>query len=665
MANPGPRARVAAALDRAGVVWIACGASLAIGLFFLFVWSPLPWGWEGIDFYNDRAMRLAAGLPFDTTDVPWGYAYYVAAFYAIFGSHPWIPLVAQVALNSLVPLLLYRLVQPLMGRRVAALSALMTGLFSFNTVYASTQSSDCVSTVLFLASLLLFSRGHLAGSTLAFAASGFIGGLVPQFRPNLILFPPMLAAIYTLTRRFSRPALMNMTAYLLVAGITLSPWILRNYWLTGTFMPTSTHGGVQLWYGTLQVGPYLESRADNPRSVFESSAFAYTSLANLPLVVTTERQSCGDEGPADLALVYWTDRDRTPRPAPVSSVDGDRITFSLPGQPDPTAIYYYYELRPAGATAGSFTPPGGPDRPFVYFVTADHLGDMDRHHDLLDVFDLIRLLRSVAWKEQPSPIGAYDLDADGTISEQDVRIATRLLIAAAGGRDADAVRAIEATDQAVVLSLTDGSTFTVPRAWSGRVTDVTATGELGSRLVYARRPLADARGLLKPSGPCQQIDAGSPNTVFYRFEPHNMQRYLALAMDNIRRDPWSYVASAGYRMIRLFVIRGSSQVQEAQQFSGSRLIYLAGTAMSATYLLLCISGVVIAWRRKYNLLPVLLPIVYVPLTIGWVLTNMRYTITVQPLMFVFVSVAVIAALRLDSSRADEREGTSGKLTVGS
>jgi len=659
MIDPRPdsvRARIAAGLDRPGLIPVACGASLAIGLFFLFVWSPLPWGWEGIDFYNDRAVRLAAGLPFDTTDVPWGYAYFVAAFYLIFGNHPWIPLVAQVALNSLVPLLLYRLVQPLMGRRVAALSALMAGVFSFNTVYASTQSSDCVSTVLFLASLLLFSRGHLAGSTLLFAVAGLVAGLVPQFRPNLILFPPLLAAIYTLRRRFTRPALLNMTAYLLVAGVTLSPWILRNYRLTGTFMPTSTHGGVQLWYGTLQVGRYLESRADNPRSAFESSAFAYTSLANLPLVVTTERQSCGGEQPADLALVYWTDRDRTARPARISDVTGDRVTFWLPGQPDPTAIYYYYELRPAGSAEGSFTPPGGPQRPFVYFVTTDHLGDMDRHHDLLDVFDLIWLLRSVAWQEQPSPIDAYDLDADGAMSEQDVRIAARLLITAAGGRDADPVRSIVASEQAVVLSLTDGSTFTVPRTWTGRVTDVTATGEFGSRLVYARRPLADAHGRLGPSGPCQQVDAGSPNEVFYRWEPHNMRRYLALAMDNIRRDPKAYVACAGYRMIRLFVIRGSSQIQEAQQFSGSRLIYAAGTVLSASYLLLCISGAVIAWRRKYNLLPVLLPIVYVPVTIGWVLTNMRYTITVQPLMFVFVSVAVSTALRLDSTGSERRRG---------
>ncbi len=46
-----------------------------------------------------------------------------------------------------------------------------------------------------------------------------------------------------------------------------------------------------------------------------------------------------------------------------------------------------------------------------------------------------------------------------------------------------------------------------------------------------------------------------------------------------------------------------------------------------------------------------MPIVYVPMTICFVLTNMRYTVTMQPLMFVFVAVAVSAALRLDSPEA--------------
>ena len=41
----------------------------------------------------------------------------------------------------------------------------------------------------------------------------------------------------------------------------------------------------------------------------------------------------------------------------------------------------------------------------------------------------------------------------------------------------------------------------------------------------------------------------------------------------------------------------------------------------------------------------LIPIAYVPLTICFVLTNMRYTITVQPLMFVFVAMTIAAVVR--------------------
>ena len=80
------------------------------GLFFIFVWSPHPWGWHGIDQYHELARALARGEPFGTTDVPWGYAYYLAFFYWRLRPHAWVPLVGQVLLNASVPLLLYRLV---------------------------------------------------------------------------------------------------------------------------------------------------------------------------------------------------------------------------------------------------------------------------------------------------------------------------------------------------------------------------------------------------------------------------------------------------------------------------------------------------------------------------------------------------------------------------
>src|SRR5262245_13686408 len=93
--------------------------TLAIGLVFVFVRAPHPWGWEGFDHYDELALLLARGAPYPTIDRPWGYAYFLAAFYRVAGNHPWIPLTAQVLLNASVPPLLYALVRRDLGERVA------------------------------------------------------------------------------------------------------------------------------------------------------------------------------------------------------------------------------------------------------------------------------------------------------------------------------------------------------------------------------------------------------------------------------------------------------------------------------------------------------------------------------------------------------------------
>ena len=81
--------------------------------------------------------------------------------------------------------------------------------------------------------------------------------------------------------------------------------------------------------------------------------------------------------------------------------------------------------------------------------------------------------------------------------------------------------------------------------------------------------------------------------------------------------------------------------------------------VSAAYLLLFVAGVVIARRRRLSLLLPLALIVYVPLTIAVVLTNMRYSVTVQPLVFVFIAGALTAALEraswLPARSAEERD----------
>lgn len=633
---------VARVLDARSTVAIASLITLALGLFFTFVWAPHPWGWQGIDQYHELARALVRGEPFGTTDVPWGYAYYGASFYWLFGERVWVPVLAQVIINTAAPLLLYRLAQPLVGARTATLAALILGIFSFNTVYASTQVSDAVCTVLFLLSLVVLARGVRTGSVVDVAIGGFLSGLVPQFRPNMVLFPAILAGGYVLIGR-TWAHLGRAVVFTATVTLALTPWIVRNYRLTNTFMPTSTHGGMQLWYGSLQVGPYLESRAANPRSIFESSPLPYTSLTESPIVVRARKYECAPAGDAP-ALVYWTDRNPMRQRIIPSGPDGLWIAYAIPPQPAPTAVYYYLEASRRGSNGLKLTtPPGGEGNPFVLLVDDRHLEDLDRHQDLVDIFDVIRIARHLAWQEPAG--GGEDLDRNGVVDASDLTAAAAMLLPDAGA----GVVVFSSDASQATLRLADGSRITVPRQWRQRQTDLEVEGNLAGALVSRWRTRSSLIAAL-PAAPdeCLPIEEVGANTVFYRTELHMMRRYMALAMDNIGRAPLAFAAASAYRMARLFIIRGSDDVHRVQQFSASRFAYAAGTILSAAYFLVFAAGAIVAVKRRSAVAYLLVPIVYVPLTICFVLTNMRYTVTMQPLMFVFVAVAVMAALRLDS-----------------
>lgn len=636
---------VQAAADWRHTVAASCALSLALGLFFTFVWAPHPWGWGGIDFYHTLSLELARGEPFTTTDVPWGFAYFVAICYWIFGEHPWVPLLVQVLFNATVPLMLYQLVKPLAGRQTAAISALLVGALSFNTVYASTQASDAMCTVIFMASLLCFARGFQRESFALFALAGALAGLAPQFRPNLILLPPLIGGLMLIAPPWSWRRVAHAAVYLAMMATVLAPWAWRNYQLTGVPTPTSTHGGEQLWYGTLQVGPYLENRARNPRTIFESPAFDYTSIAGDPIVISADCAACDDQPPASVALVFWTDHDPQPRRVVARPAkDLTKLEFELPGQPDPTAVYYFFEgnlpATPDRPARQLVDPRLGASAPFVSFVSTDHLGDLDRHNDLLDIFDVVRLVRHLAWQEPVPSIALLDRDGDGTLGQTDLADTVGALLPEASRLGRPAI-SLSVQAESATLSLADGSTLTVPKQFEGRQSDLDARGEFAGSLVSRWRSVKEVVARA-PAQPAEAIvERVSFNRVFYRHEPHQMKRYTVLAFDNISREPWAFAAASLYRMVRLFIIRGTEDVSATQQFTNSSLVYLAGTVASALYLLVFLTGVFMAWRQRSALLVLLVPIAYVPLTICFVLTNMRYTITVQPLMFAFVAVVLV------------------------
>ena len=465
----------------------------------------------------------------------------------------------------------------------------------------------------------------------------------------MILLPAVMAGLYLVWRPHSWRKVAQMAVFAACMALALTPWVVRNYRLTGLVMPTSTHGGEQLWYGTLQVGPYLENRAHNPRSVFESAAFDYTSVTEMPIVVSADLLTCEGRAVAAPALVFRTNHHTTERRVSSHARSGETTLFEIPTQADGTTLYYYFEavlLAADGQTSVPVTVPvEGATNPLISFVSTNHVGDLDRHGDLIDVFDIVRVVRHLAWGEPLANAGRLDFDHDGEVDRQDLEKAIAVLLPdahrIAGG---PAFRRLETGADAAVLVLGDGA-LRVPKAFAWRQTDLAASGGLAEALVT--RWQAFDRVVPTP-GTCLFVENIGVNRVFYRHEPHMLRRYTALALDNIQRDPIGFAAASAYRMIRMFIIRGSDDPATTQQFRWSRLVYGAGQWISTLYFLVFVGGVAVAWRQRSALLVFVVPIVYIPLTICFVLTNMRYTVTVQPLMFAFVAVALAAALRIDS-----------------
>jgi Dolichyl-phosphate-mannose-protein mannosyltransferase len=634
----------------------ACLASFALGLFFIFIWSPLPWGWKGIDFYYEIALSVARGAPFPTMHLVWGYVYFLAFWYRLFGDHQWIPLCVQALLNATVPLMLYHMVRLQLGPRVGATTAVLAGVFSFNTVYASTQASDSVCTVLVVAAMLCIAIGDARQRWTYFAAAGLVIGVAYQFRPNFVLFPPFVATVYLMTRPRSTRTLAHAVALLAVFVLAASPWVIRNYRWSGLFVPASTHGGVQFWFGTLQSGKYEDSWIYNPRAAFEYPPLDYSSMDEFPAIVTAKASPCDRSSARRVDLVYWTSVDRTPRRlTAVPAALGGPLVFTVPRQPTPAALYYFFDSRAVvdGLERTARTPYAGADAPMMTVLSRDHLRDLDVDGYVLDVFDIVRMVHHVYWGE-PLPLAdRLDLDADGTVTERDVRVAIALLLhdRAPAREAADEVTGIEREESAVGVSLRDGSALAVPRQWSGLVTDLplrtVGVGSMAALLVSRSRPFnllraADTAADVQLDACLAVADVGV-NRVPYRRLPHEMRRFTALALDNIRHDPAAYLWGSAHRALRVFVIEGSSDTRTAYQFNRAGVIYAIGRATSIVYLALFIAGLVIAVVRRRPIAMLLAPIVFVPLTLCFMLINARYSMTTQPFMFAFVAVGLVAA----------------------
>jgi len=244
---------------------------------------PLAYRAESFaDWYDRIAMNLVEGNGYrvypDTSEtmlrMP-GWVLVLAGIFSIFGPS----LTATKAFNLLFSVASAGLAYVL-GRRITnshrlgLLVAAITLLHPAMLLADSRGGLESLLVLSIMAFMLLLYRALEAGGTRRFLLAGVALGVVLLVKPSVGLFPAFLF-FYMLGRKLSfarlRHATLSVGALVLVAGAVLSPWIVRNYAISGQFVPTMTMGGLAAFQG-LYVATHLSKGREHHVLLNEAAA---------------------------------------------------------------------------------------------------------------------------------------------------------------------------------------------------------------------------------------------------------------------------------------------------------------------------------------------------------------------------------------------------------
>jgi len=265
---------------------VLLGIALITRLFWLW-WRPYPLSGDALDylafakniaFYHTFTLNISDNTIFATTSRPPLFPTLIAALWWGQSAPMMLVRVLHVILGSATAGLVYLLARDRFNFRVAMIAGLGMALAPMSSFFAGAILTETLFTFLLTLGLFLWGRRRQA-------VAGMILGLATLTTPRLLPFLLILPLLGLLP-----PWRLYLRSYVLITVIALgviSPWVLRNAFQTGRFIPVISHG----WADNLLFG------------AIETPNDPWTTIRNHPLVKI-------DEGNPD---PYEVDKVRIPR----------------------------------------------------------------------------------------------------------------------------------------------------------------------------------------------------------------------------------------------------------------------------------------------------------------------------------------------------------------
>lgn len=203
--------------------------------------------------YDTLGWHLAQGLgyrlPGGEPNVYWapGYPGVLSGIYWLFG-HSYVAVrIVQSFFSAIVAALVTVIAGRVFDQRAALLAGLLCAVYPGFIGYSGLLLTETVFTTLLVVQVywLLMISGNTSWKSLA--GLGVLAGLTALVRAEIVLLPLFVfVALRFLFRDQSVTVKHGVLVYATVA-LTLAPWAMRNYAVTGHFIPLTVHGGDVLW----------------------------------------------------------------------------------------------------------------------------------------------------------------------------------------------------------------------------------------------------------------------------------------------------------------------------------------------------------------------------------------------------------------------------------
>ena len=231
------------------------------------------------------------------------YAYVMAGIYRALGPHPLLMRILNVILGTATCVMLYLAVREVAARRMTAVAAaVLSAFYGPLILYSVVLLKTSLSVFLFSLTVLLFLRAMSKLSPRTTGVLGLIIGMLISVRANAGLLIPMLP-VFLLWQAYRRSLARKTTAvlvgaYILGVLVAVSPFVIRNYCVSGRVAMTTSQAGRNLYFG---------NNPEDPAPYFRVASFASAdpSEEGIHFAIEADRRT-GRQMTPEEASSWWT-----------------------------------------------------------------------------------------------------------------------------------------------------------------------------------------------------------------------------------------------------------------------------------------------------------------------------------------------------------------------